>query len=370
MQNQLENLLTLCVRVIFSFLVLLLGSQAVTAQESAKVSSAQPEPTWLAEGFTDLPKDFSTDQIPLFRGLQAARGTWSMAAELQAEQESISVKGSLLVEGNPRAGMIPMWYFTWQEDGSDKVTSYVLMAGPSKSRFELRLVRIGPALRKTKDKASIPRVFFEGTWNQEQNVISWVEKDSPALPSNASVQAADVSQQKNESFEMIVEADGRVLFRNAKNFQNDILVRAEALKKTAGAPKRPTVLAGKHSFKTLAEIDDPRIEPWIPPQATEISLVCDRGGHLARYKIRREHFVKFVELLWDKPKDSAHKRSEMSGEGEPVSSEEVAKRFMRAGWEPLDNATAYYGPSESNGAITTYYFDREAGVAYHDRGYW
>lgn len=370
MQNQREHLATLCVPAISSLLVVFLGSQYAPAQDSEKDSSAQLKPTWLAQGFKHLPKDFSTDQIPLFQGLNAARGIWSMAAELRAEQESSSVKGSLTVQGNPRAGMIPMWYLNWQEDGSDKVTSYVLMAGPGKRRFELSLIRIGPAPRDAKDKASIPRVLFEGKWNQEKSAISWVEKDAPAVPGNDPVQKVDASLQKYESFEMIVEADGRIRFRNAKNQPSDILFKAETIKKTADARKQPTVLAGKHNFKTLTEIDDPRIEPWLPPQAKEIALVCDRGGHLARYKIEEDQFLKFVDSLWGSSEDSAHKRSGMSGEGEPVSSEEVAKRFKRASWEPLENATRYYGPSQSNGAITTYYFDREAGVAYHDRGYW
>ncbi len=89
-----------------------------------------------------------------------------MVAELRAEQKPMSVKELLLVQVNRRSVWIPIWYRKWQLDGSDKVTSYVLMAGPGKRRFELRLVRIGRTLRKPKDKASIPRVFFEGTWNQ------------------------------------------------------------------------------------------------------------------------------------------------------------------------------------------------------------
>ncbi|MFT5107795.1 MAG: hypothetical protein ACI9UA_003429, partial [Pseudoalteromonas tetraodonis] len=27
-------------------------------------------------------------------------------------------------------------------------------------------------------------------------------------------------------------------------------------------------------------------------------------------------------------------------------------------------------PSKASGAMTTYYFDREAGIAYHDTAYW
>ena len=361
---------TLHIRVLSSSIWLLLFLPFATAQDSGQDNSAQPMRTWQALGFQQLSKDFSNDQIPLFQGLNAARGTWSMKAEVRTEQDPKQMKGTLLVQGHPQAGMIPMWYLNWQADSSEKVTSYVLMAGPDKNRFKLSLVRIGPALRKTKDKASIPRALFEGKWNQEQSTISWVERAPPTLAGTEPVQRDVVSEQRDESFEMAIRTNGRITFLNAKNPPNEVFVRAETVEKTEEAPKEPTLLAGKHSFKTLSEIDDPRIEPWIPKQATEISLVCNRGGHLARYKIQELQFLKFVDSLWGKSDASAHKRSEMSGEGEPVSSDEVARRFKRAGWAPLENATTYYGPSQSNGAITTYYFDREAGVVYHDRGYW
>ena len=35
-----------------------------------------------------------------------------------------------------------------------------------------------------------------------------------------------------------------------------------------------------------------------------------------------------------------------------------------------DKAVVYYSPSKGSGAMTTYYYDRKAGIAYHDTGYW
>ncbi len=60
----------------------------------------------------------------------------------------------------------------------------------------------------------------------------------------------------------------------------------------------------------------------------------------------------------------------MSGEGEPPNQERFAKRFERFGWQLLEKAITYYGPSKPSGAMTTYYYDRDAGIAYHDTGYW
>ena len=81
--------------------------------------------------------------------------------------------------------------------------------------------------------------------------------------------------------------------------------------------------------------------------------------------------MRFLDELWEAKKDSsAHKRDEMHGEGETANRERMARRFKAAGWEPLDKAVVYYSPSKGSGAMTTYYYDREAGIAYHDRGYW
>jgi hypothetical protein len=79
----------------------------------------------------------------------------------------------------------------------------------------------------------------------------------------------------------------------------------------------------------------------------------------------------FLNKLWEAGKDSsAHERDSMAGEGEEASREGMVRRFKALGWKPLDNAVKYYSPSKPSGAMTTYYYDREAGIAYHDRGYW
>lgn len=45
--------------------------------------------------------------------------------------------------------------------------------------------------------------------------------------------------------------------------------------------------------------------------------------------------------------------------------ESLAKRFAQIGWKPLKNALIYCSPSRPGDCVTTYYFDQEAGVAYH-----
>jgi len=144
------------------------------------------------------------------------------------------------------------------------------------------------------------------------------------------------------------------------------------------APDRPVTLTGKHTFKTFSEITDPRILNCLPLKANEISIVSEREGHFARYKIGEADFMHFQDYLWEASMgNSAHKRGSMGSDGEPVTWKYISQRFKASGldlqangWEPLENATLYYGPSKKNGAITVYFYDRKAGIVYHTAGYW
>jgi len=49
---------------------------------------------------------------------------------------------------------------------------------------------------------------------------------------------------------------------------------------------------------------------------------------------------------------------------------QLADRCERLGWIPLKKAIRYDSPPKPNGAMTTYFYDREAGASYHERGYW
>ena len=121
----------------------------------------------------------------------------------------------------------------------------------------------------------------------------------------------------------------------------------------------------------MAEVLDRRIKPWLPPQATEISLLSERSGHYARYKVEEADFMKFLDRLWEADKgSSAHKRDEMAAK----VSQATRRAWRNVSKLPDRNLSAtsvtYYSPSKPSGAMTTYYYDREAGIAYHDRGYW
>ena len=353
----------------------LLVVAGLSSAEQAAAQSPTPKPatTWQDLGFHQVPEGLSTDMIPLFEGLNEARGTWSFEGETAGEDAAEIVKGSLQIQGNPKAGMIPIWQMAlgWPADDPGHSILFNLMAGPGEGGFDLMLIRMGPVKKPGADdpKPKVLRTSFEGTWNLESRTVTWKERDLPAgLPGQA---AGEDPPKPKQSFDMVVAAGGKILIRNSKHMPRGQLVSARAVVRTGEAPAEPVTLTGKHRFQAVAEIADSRIKPWLPPQATEISLLSERGGHFARYKVSEDHFMEFLDGLWEADEgNSAHKRDEMYGEGEPTDPERMARRFQAAGWEPLEKAVVYHSPSKGSGAMTTYYYDREAGIAYHDRGYW
>ena len=342
-------------------------------QASAQSPPSESATTWRDLGFSQVPEGFSTDEIPLFEGLNDARGTWSFEGETTDGETATPLEGSLHIVGDAGSGMLPVWKMAWgwPADDPGHAITFIIGAGPQKSGFDLMLTRIGPVKIAAADEAK-PRVLptmFEGAWNLENRTITWTER---GLPAGLRDQAAEEESPKpKQTFELVVAADGKILVQNSMHAPPGQMTSGKAIARTGKAPAEQATLVGDHRFKTADEVLDHRIKPWLPPQATEISLLSERNGHYARYKVEQDHFMKFLDGLWEADKgSSAHKREEMAGEGEPGNPESIAKRLKTVGQEPLGNFRVYYSPSKGSAAMTTYFYDREAGIAYHDRGYW
>ena len=352
------------------------NSAPLLAEENP--AKANPKTTWQDLGFSRVPEGISEDMIPLFEGLNQARGTWSFEGEIAHGETVTPQKCSLHVAGNPQRGMIPMWQMAWKwsVDQAEQSLFCIVHAAPSRTGFELMLIRIGPMtkIEAAQDKRGVSRTMFRGVWNLENRTITWTASDlrnrlaGPAAKEDAAKQGAAKPKQ---AFDMVVAVDGKISIQNSKHASLGQWASGKAVVRTGKAPADDVTLTGKHRFQTVVEIKDSRIQSSLPPQATDIALFSARGGHYARYKVAEADFMKFLDKLWEAKKDSsAHKRPNMAGEGEPASRERMAQRFKTLGWEPLDNAITYYSPSKRTGAMTTYYYDREAGIAYHDTGYW
>ncbi|HBN77436.1 MAG TPA: hypothetical protein DD473_16845 [Planctomycetaceae bacterium] len=127
---------------------------------------------------------------------------------------------------------------------------------------------------------------------------------------------------------------------------------------------------GLFEYESYAEARDPRIQQYLPPAATKISLNKYASGYEAKYEITEPDFHTYLDGLWEQYGQlSAIKREQFSDEGSHVQAE-VFDRYQTLNWQPLANALLYHSPIQSDGGGTTYYFDSEAGMVYQRTAYW
>ena len=100
---------TIAACAIFIAAVLFTSLDAIAQTDPVKKEKTT---TWQDLGYNQLPEGFSTDMIPLFEGLNKSRGSWSFKGEMTDGQTATPLQGNLLMQGNPQAGMIPMWKWT------------------------------------------------------------------------------------------------------------------------------------------------------------------------------------------------------------------------------------------------------------------
>ena len=366
--------------------VLLFSSRQAVAQTPAPKVSAD----WQALGWT-LPESFSPDQIALFKGLNAARGTWSFVAETVDGDTTTALTGNLVATGGSQGGMASSWSLTWSwpAENPQYTIEEQIMAMPEKNQqFGLMLVRFGPVKyseAQLKQMPKVPPTIYMGQWDAEKQTVKWRLR---RLPEKQGHQAT--TQEDAPAFEMLVAPDGKISIQNSENLPAGQISTCGATARTGKAPQKPEepeFLTGMHRVQKGSEISDSRIMRYLPAEATDIRLISDRNGHMVHYRISAEAFDTFLAKVWERyrkeraaePKrwvDYSEESIIAALKGSPVGRYEPKVRSTEIifdkpiVWEPLENATSYEGPRRRSAAGATYYFDRETGIACHDAGYW
>lgn len=126
---------------------------------------------------------------------------------------------------------------------------------------------------------------------------------------------------------------------------------------------------GTFHYDKYSQVQDFRIERYLPPQSTNITLHKIGPGHWAKYTIAEEDLKDFLDHLWSQyPQYSVMSRSKL--EDGALASETAYYSFEQLNWSPLKNAIAFSSPRAPNGAGATYYYDPVTRVAYHKANYW
>ena len=165
------------------------------------------------------------------------------------------------------------------------------------------------------------------------------------------------------------------------------------------------VLYGERRYASADQIKDSQITYHLPKKATQIQLLKEANGHYALYKISeqdmidhmvmvweryREEYVKGGGKRWVKHSDQDVEKSLMgrdigtlryitfgqkqdekpADKNVKITPIRVPQAIIDYGWRTLENVVQYQGPIRTNGGISTYYYDRDTGHAFHDVGYW
>lgn len=379
-------------RHVIAITTMFLCTVVPSRQAVAQTPESQVSADWKALGWT-LPESFSPDQIAFFKGLNAARGTWSFEAETVVEDAATTVAGKLVITGGSQGGMASAWNMTWSWPAENPQHAIYenIMAMPEKNQqFGLMLFRFGPVKyseAQPKQKPKVLPTMFMGQWDAEKQTVSWTLRRLPGKQGN---QAATKEDAPAPAFEIVVTPTGKISIQNSENLPTGQISTGGAIARIGEVPQqpeKPKFLTGIHRIQKGSEITDTRIMRYLPVEATDIRLISDRNGHTAQYRISAEAFDTFLAKVWE------HYRKERAAEpkswvnyseesitaalkGSPVARYEPRVRSTEIifdkpiVWEPLENATSYEGPRRMSAAGATYHFDRTTGIAYHDAGYW
>jgi hypothetical protein len=386
-RKKMKHVIPIATMLLCNAALLPSSRQAVAQTPTSEVSA-----DWKALGWT-LPKSFSPDQIARFKGLNAARGTWSFKAET-VDADTTTMTGNLVTTGGSQGGMASAWNLVWSWPAENPqhavVENIVAMPEYENQQFGLMLVRFGPVNYSEAQLKQSPKVLpaiFMGQWDAEKQTVSWTPR---ALPGKQGKKAATKEDAPAPAFEMVVTRDGKISIQNSENLPTGQISTGGAtarIGETPQEPEKPDFLTGMRRFEKGSEISDPRIMRYLPVAATDIRLISDRNGHMAHYRISAEAFDTFLAEVWKRyqeeratqPKSWEHYGKEdiaAARKGSPVGRYEPRVRSTEIifdepiVWEPLENATRYGGPRKRSAAGATYYFDRETGIACHDAGYW
>ena len=127
---------------------------------------------------------------------------------------------------------------------------------------------------------------------------------------------------------------------------------------------------GVFDYATFNDVNDFRVERYLPPAASDITVDKYAQGFRARFSISQTELDAYLDSVWDSYGDqSVVERGEMSVM-DIVDSESHELIYGDLGWPHLEDATELYGPTAGNGAGFSVWYSPTKGVAYQRGSYW
>lgn len=131
---------------------------------------------------------------------------------------------------------------------------------------------------------------------------------------------------------------------------------------------------GRFNYHRFEDIKDQRVERYLPPKATSISLFKDLegSGYVARYQISEADLLEYVDGLWEKNgQHSASERVALGGGHGMTSEPRFNLLSSLVGQLPTETPRKQFAsPDEGDGGGARYYFFPETNEVFQFSSYW
>lgn len=126
---------------------------------------------------------------------------------------------------------------------------------------------------------------------------------------------------------------------------------------------------GAFEYDAFARVMDPRVERYLPPAATNITLDKRPGGFRARYRIAEADLRAYVDAAWRRSGADPATRPP-PGPPSDATGPYLELLFGDLGWPPPPASLYFPGPAAPNGAGFAVWYSPTEKTAYERAGYW
>ena len=129
---------------------------------------------------------------------------------------------------------------------------------------------------------------------------------------------------------------------------------------------------GHFHHETFADVDDFRIERYLPTESHNIDLFKNHSGngYRAKYEISHADLQAYIDAMWERwGEQSAISRSDLDRPNTKYS-ELVLPEFAELEWSLNGEVEVFHSPVEGDGGGATYYHNANTGLTLQRAGYW
>ena len=129
---------------------------------------------------------------------------------------------------------------------------------------------------------------------------------------------------------------------------------------------------GHFHHETFGDVDDFRIERYLPTESNNIDLFKNHGGngYRAKYEISHADLQAYIDAMWERwGEHSAISRSDLDRPNTKYS-ELVLPEFAELEWSLNGEVEVFHSPVEDDGGGATYYHNANTGLTLQRAGYW